>query len=269
MKLTSRASFLLIVTVAFNASIAQTLSTNNAEPESPSEKSDVPVLGYIGAGLSIANGSFNDYKVGNANQFYQYLTGDPTLKLDDGAIGFKYVSFGVISPMGKSKSFVFGAEFALILSHASRAISGTNHGLTSTGANMNFGMKMIDVSLRAGVKLDGKGSNISLEAGGGMAFMSGKIAVYGSGGNEWEQKGAYGNPIRGGLSLDFVVGKKLIINARMGYRILLIDEVHKDPTTGKKVSFYVNGTDGDIVKVDWSGKYASVGLGIVINSKKE
>ena len=221
-------------------------------------------LVYLGAGLSVANGTFNDYKVGNAKEFYQFLTGDPSLKLDDGAIGFKYFSLGVLGI--SSKGPVIGFELSYIAFHSTRAISGTNHSLVGTGADMHFGLKIVEMALRLGPKLDDKGSNISIEGAWEFGIMNGKIEQYGAGGGEWLQKGEFGMGYRAGLSMDLVLGKNFIANARIGYRSLKVEEGHKDPTSGKMVNFYAN-SDGDSLMVDWSGKYASVGLAFVMNSK--
>ena len=72
------------------------LSYRKTKPLTPSSQEASPNTKpiYISLGLSVANGSFNDYKVGNANQFYQFLLQDQSLKLDDGALGFKYLGIG-------------------------------------------------------------------------------------------------------------------------------------------------------------------------------
>jgi len=240
---------------------------NNAASDSTKRKiSSNPSVGYVGFGLSVANGSFNNYKVGNANQFYQFLLQDPTLKLDDGAIGFKYFTFGALSLREKT---VFGFEFNYVAFHPSHAIAGQNLSLTSgLGGSMHFGGRSLEITCRFGPKLNKNGANISLEIATLYGFMSGSISD--DSGNTWTEKGAYDSGLRGGLAIDFPVGKNLILFSRIGYRNLIIEEKHIDSTTGKSgYSFYANGNNGETVKVNWSGKYASLGMGVVIPSKKK
>lgn len=222
-------------------------------------------LAYLNFGLSVGNGSFNSYKIGNANQFYQFLLQDNSLDLDDGALGFKQFGFGALNIKPKT---VFGVELNLQLFHASHAIAGQNMSLNSgLNASMHFGLKAIDMAVRFGPRLSDDGANLSAEIGMLYGFMSGTIL---QGSDEWKQKGALGPGMRGGIALDVPIKNVFMIFARLGYRYMLIEENHVDEDTGKSgYTFYANGNDGDLVQVDWSGAYASIGLGIVLKGKKK
>jgi len=252
MKTVLSASLILIL-------ICSSLQAQEGESENVNKK-----LAYLNFGLSVANGSFNSYKIGNANQFYQFLLQDNSLELDDGALGFKQFGFGALNIKSKT---VFGVELNLQLFHASHAIAGQNMSLNSgLNASMHFGLKTIDMAARFGPKLSDDGANISAEIGMLYGFMSGTIL---QSSDEWKQKGAIGPGMRGGIALDVPIKNVLIVFARLGYRYMLIEENHVDPATGKSgYTFYANGNDGDLLQVDWSGAYASIGLGIALKKKK-
>src|SRR5688572_9708202 len=136
--------------------ICSSLHAQESEPANGNQK-----LAYLSFGLSVTNGSFNSYKVGNANQFYQFLLQDNSLELDDGALGFKQFGFGALN--FKSKT-VFGVELNLQLFHSSHAIAGQNMSLNSgLNASMHFGLRAIDMAVRFGPKLSDDGANLSAE----------------------------------------------------------------------------------------------------------
>jgi hypothetical protein len=51
---------------------------------------------------------------------------------------------------------------------------------------------------------------------------------------------------------------------------MTIDETHQDDNSDTGFSsFYVNGSSGETVKVDWSGLYMTLGASISINKKRK
>ncbi|MDL5048562.1 hypothetical protein QQ054_21340 [Oscillatoria amoena NRMC-F 0135] len=212
-------------------------------------------------GLSIVNGTFNSFKIGNVEQFYQHITGRTDVKLDDGAIGFRYVAFGY---RGATEKLIMGVDFRAVQTHQTQAIAGTNQGGTGFNAGMNFSATFLELAVIVGPNT--RGGCICLEVGPVSGFMSGAINIYSSPNQEYVQKGAFGAGLLAGLHLDFMLGKSFLINAKMGYRQLKIDESHEDGS-GELKTFYVNGQDGETVEVDWSGHYASVGISLVLALK--
>lgn len=214
----------------------------------------------VGAGISLAS----SYKRGNADQFYKYLSGNPALELDDGASGFKFLSLGFQSAVeGKT---MLGLEFQYVLTHPTRAIWGedTDYGFAT---RMYFSAKFLNIALKLGAPI-GKTSYFVFEPGMDLGFMNGKTGVYNSLANytqEWLESGAVGIGGHFAAGLDLSLGKSFIITTRAGYRYIKIDESHKDKSSSTGYSsFYANGKNGDIVKVDWSGFYANAGILLVL-----
>ena len=64
------------------------------------------------------------------------------------------------------------------------------------------------------------------------------------------------------------LGNVFVIALRAGYRFVKIDESHADASSDTGYStFYVNGVDGETLKVDWSGMYMTAGIILLLGKK--
>lgn len=213
----------------------------------------------LGGGFSLAN----SFKRGNADEFYSRISPDPSYKLDDGASGFKYLSMG-FQGANEGKALI-GMELQLVLTHASRAIWGQDTDL-GYATEVYFSAKFVNLAIKLGMPI-GSGYFI-IEPGLDMGLMNGKIGMYNSAASwtiETHEKGALGVGGHAAMGLDIPLGKSLSLTMRAGYRALKVEETHEDDSSSTGFSsYYVNGVDGETVKVDWSGMYANVGILLLI-----
>jgi len=119
----------------------------------------------------------------------------------------------------------------------------------------------------AGAINDKKNLFIVAQPGLCLGMMGGSVSV---GTNYYEESFAFG---LGGLfstGLDYWLGEHFIVNTRLGYRFISINETHRDPSssTGYK-TFYVNGSSGETVKVSWSGFFTTLGVAFVLDKKRK
>ena len=132
------------------------------------------------------------------------------------------------------------------------------------GMDIHFDGYFMNVTLDYLRGLDKKNKIfMAIEAGLDIGLISNNVTI-GSTMYPEAMSGGVGFHLAGGMDVE--LAKFLGMNARLGYRHLKTSDAHKDAssTTGYK-SFYVNGTDGETVKVDWSGVYFTVGLYLIIN----
>ena len=215
---------------------------------------------YLGAGTSL----YNTYKRGNLDEFWQMLNNDPSELVDNGSSGFFVFKIGLLlNPETLAKNWL-GAEVQLLMTN-SHAIWGTN--LFYGGRNeVYYSLTSFNIVMPYKRALDEK-SNVLLviEPGFDMGFMNGKISTTTG---VYDQAFTVGPGGHIATGMDLIIARSINVWGRVGYRILKVNEMHANPssTTGYS-SFYVNGLDGETVKVDWSGLFLSIGLDIMISLK--
>jgi len=216
----------------------------------------------------LIGGSFsllNSYKMGNLEEFWQYITRNPSIAAPLAATGILAVNMGSMSSLDSAGKNWMGVEGQFVSTSSSHTIWGTN--LFYGGKDeVYFNAKFINIVLSYGRILDTKNNLLLIiEPGLDIGLMGGKIIVNSK---IYEQSFAVGVGGHMAVGINYMFSKHIGATARLGYRFIKIDETHQDTssTTGYS-SFYANGKDGETVKVDWSGMYFTVGLVLSFNVK--
>ncbi len=169
---------------------------------------------FVGTGLSL----FNNYKIGNPNQFWKYLTSDNSafLKTKNFFYYFNIGTKGAIDSLNKNQ---IGTEIQFSRT-SKNAIYGLN--TNSTGrSEISFSAYFFDMSINYYRRLDRK-NNLFLivNPAVNIGFMNGLIYHAGvkyNEGNTYE----IGWQISSGI--DYFIAKKYGINFRFGHKQLQIN----------------------------------------------
>lgn len=237
-------------------------SAQNDRVESPAANSDEPTTLvsklFLGGGFSLVN----SYQMGNVLDFWRNVNSDNAEEIDQ-ATGFFVIRAGMLNQLGQKSWIGMDAQVIITPSHA---LWGTN---TFFGGRneVYFNALLMNVTLSYSHAMDQKGNVLfTLEPGLDIGTMNGSITIN----NEsYEQSLSFGLGGHGAVGLDFLIGKSMILNSRIGFRAISMDEVHEDSTSDTGYSsFYVNGTDGETVRVNWSGIYMTIGFSFAVNKTR-
>ncbi|WP_258105710.1 hypothetical protein [Marinoscillum sp. MHG1-6] len=211
----------------------------------------------LGGGFSL----FNRYNIGNALDFWRRVNGSNSEEIDQ-ATGMFYFGFSVLNQidernwLGVSDNIVIAADHALW---------GTN--LYFGGRNeMYFRAFMMNISMFYGRAFQDNGPLLLIiEPGLDIGMMNGGITLNN---NAYTVSPSFGLGGHGAIGFDYMIGENFILHSRLGYRFIKMDEAHEDSSSATGYSsFYVNGTDGETVKVDWSGAFFTIGASIAFNKE--
>ena len=216
---------------------------------------------FIGGGFSL----LNRYKIGNALDFWQNITGDPSREIAQ-STGFFIFRVGYLDQLTKNKKHWIGLNVQAVLT-PSHAIWGTQ--IFFGGKNeIYFKAFFANLALTYAIAVDPKkNALIIIEPGLDIGYMKGMITINNK---SYEQTRTFGVGWHGATGVDYLIGKNLMANFRVGYRSISIKETHEhaDSETGYQ-TFFVDGNDGETVKVDWSGLFVTIGVSGAINMKKK
>jgi hypothetical protein len=230
----------------------------SSEETSDTNNDDIKSKLYFGAGFSLVN----SYNIGNVLDFWQNMN-DDTRTIEQ-ATGFFIFKVGSLSKLNEKNWLGVECQFGMTPSHS---IWGTN--LFYGGRNeIYYSAMFLNIALSYAGALD-KNNKIFfvIEPGLDLGTMTGSVSINNY---YYEQSLTFGIGGHGAVGLDFIMGKNFTTNLRCGYRFMTIDETHQDDNSDTGFSsFYVNGSSGETVKVDWSGLYMTLGASISINKKRK
>ncbi|MFA6923709.1 MAG: hypothetical protein WC223_05585 [Bacteroidales bacterium] len=219
---------------------------------------NTPVF-YAGTGLSL----FNNYNIGNPNQFWKYITSDNSASLKTKTF-FYYFNIGTKGAIDSLNKNYLGTEIQFSKT-SKNAIYGLNTNNTGR-SEIIFGAYLFDITINYYRRLDRKNKLLLIISPAiNIGFMNGSIYHAGISYNEAH---TYEMGWQISTGINYFLIKKCGINFRFGYRKSQINEIHADSQsiTGSG-AFLTNNTDGNRVKVDWSGLYSTIGISILLNSK--
>lgn len=214
---------------------------------------------YIGASYSL----MNSYNIGNLLDFWQNINNDPNEEIGQ-ATGFFNFRLGLQSSSSKQKHWI-GSELQIIIT-PSHALWGTN--LFYGGKNeVYYKAFFSNICLYFGFAVDPKSKMVLIiEPGLDIGTMTGAFSTTTS---YYKQGLTVGLGGHGALGIDYHFLENLSANFRIGYRYIKINEMHEDKNSDTGYStFYVEGSSGETVKVDWSGTYMTIGFTLSFNSQK-
>jgi len=215
---------------------------------------------YIGAGYSFVN----SYAIGNLLDFWQNRpNNDPNEEIEQatGIFSFRMGMQNCIS----QKHWV-GTELQIVIT-PTHALWGTN--LFYGGRNeIYYRAYFANICLTYGYAIDRNSKMlIVFEPGLDIGTMTGTISTTT---DYYEQAFSVGLGGHGALGLDCRCTNNMSANIRIGYRFIKLDEMHKDESSSTGYStFYVEGTSGETVEVDWSGSYMTIGITFSSNTKRK
>jgi hypothetical protein len=214
----------------------------------------------LGTGRSFVN----SYNVGNLNDFYQNLSGDPTEKCDAGAPVLMTFHFGFRNCIDTSMKNWFGVDMQFVKT-APHAIWGSTV-YYGGGIDLHFDGFFMNIPLTYMHAIDSKKHIfLAAEPALDMGLIDGGVYI---GDTTYTEAMSFGAGFHIAAGIDYM-GKWFGANARLGYRHLKTPEVHyNDKSTTGYSSFYVNGASGETVKVDWSGVYFNIGIYLAIDRKQ-
>ncbi len=236
------------------------------EEKKPALKIKPKTFFVIGGGLSVSN----KFAVGNAEQSYEYLTGNDGTTMNQGTTGFDYVTIGMETRNGK---MAIGVNVSYDL-YSSHALWGTT-AQYGYGVNVHYQPQIFSSSIKIGGALIDRGMKstmVYIEPALLLAKMNGLIGTYNSINgdvHEVTESGAFNLGWSAALDIDVPIMKAMNIELRAGYRSLIIPETHADATsaTGYKSYYVTNSTSSGLVKVNFSGVFATVGVNFLIGKK--
>jgi len=222
----------------------------------------------LGTGLSL----MNSYAVGNLNTFFERVTGDPTRPCDAGSPALMTFNFGFRNCMDTTGKNWFGIDMQFDIT-SPHAIWGSEVQFGG-GPDVHFDGFFINIPFTYFHALDQKKHLfLAIEPALDMALIDGSIYIpssYNGVDTAYTEALSFGFGYHIAAGLDYHLGKILGINARLGYRHLKTPEVHyNDKSTTGFSSFYVNGVDGETVKIDWSGVYFTIGAYLSLDKKSK
>lgn len=217
----------------------------------------------LGTGRSF----INSYNVGNLNNFLQRMAKDPTITANAGSPALMMFNFGLRSCMDTIGKTWFGVDLQLVKT-APHAIWGSCVYYGSGSVEMHFDGFFMNIPITYLRGVDQKNNLLlAIEPALDMALIGGDVYV-----NNYTYTEAlsFGAGFHLAVGFDYSLGKYLGINARVGYRYLKTPEMHtNDQSNTGYSSFYVNGVDGETVKVDWSGTFLTVSAYLAFDRKSK
>ncbi|MFC2111211.1 hypothetical protein ACFLQ5_02030 [Bacteroidota bacterium] len=216
---------------------------------------------YFGGGYSL----MNRYKIGNALEFWQRVNGDNSEVIDQ-ASGFFILKLGYLDNIDKNKTHWLGMDGQIVIT-PSHALWGTTLGFGFRN-EIHFKAMFMNIALQYGYAMDkNKNALFIIEPGLDLGTMTGTISINNT---YYEQSSAFGVGGHFAIGVDYFINKNFTANFRLGYRGVSINETHRDENseTGYS-SFYVNGKNGENVKVNWSGIYSTMGVCLSLNKKRK
>ncbi|MBI4419780.1 MAG: hypothetical protein HY560_03075 [Gemmatimonadetes bacterium] len=202
--------------------------------------------------LQAATSGRNAYKIGNLKTFLENRAGRPVTlgtawALMGGSLGLQFP--GTQNRVGLEVQFTATQPDAI----ATFSVFG--------GYNVFLKASFLNVAMPISLGFDPRGRlALVLEPGLDIGIMGGTMSFSGDP-NTYTQSAAAGVGGHGAAGIDVMLGDHFGFVTRIGYRYLQIPETHRNSgsSTGYS-SFYVSGSSGETVKVDWSGSYMMAGL---------
>ncbi|MDD5571015.1 MAG: hypothetical protein PHD97_07640 [Bacteroidales bacterium] len=220
---------------------------------------NTPVF-FAGAGFSV----FNNYNIGNPDDFWKFLTSDNSAFLKTKPF-FYYLNIGTKGAIDSLNKNHIGTEIQFSKT-SKKAIYGSN--ASNTGrSEVIFNACFFNMTINYYRRLDRKNKLfLIINPAINIGFMGGTIYRTGT---SYSEANTYEMGWQVSTGIDYFLEKKYGINFRFGYRQLEINEIHADPQSPIGSSaFLTNNTDGNRVNVDWSGLYSTIGISVLLNSKK-
>jgi hypothetical protein len=238
-----------------NQNVGNTVNnqTTHYDPAAPVMKFNIGISGTY----------FKRNESDNLLLYWRYKNQNNNLDLGGNQRCFS-LNLSMCSPMGGTKRNWFGATLQLAFT-PSNAISASNiyNGLLN---EIKLNTFYYNIIMFYGHSLNHKKNLIVIfEPALDLAMMSGSIKVDGT---SYKESGMSGGS-HFALGLDWIISKRILASFRAGERFMKIKEEHEDKTLSSGFgSFYVNPQiNNDLVSVNWSGPFASIGLSYSLYGK--
>jgi hypothetical protein len=166
------------------------------------------------------------------------------------------------SPLGHSQRNWIGDEVFLTFFPKSTIVAVNEfHGKNE----INLDLVSFSIIIFYGHTINYKKNLIALiEPGISGGFLNGNFRLFEE---DYKVDNMSGINLHLALGLDWIISKHFQANLRFGHRFMNIDEIHKSPL-GYYSSFYINpGVSEDLLKINWSGNYVSLGFAFSVNTK--
>lgn len=224
----------------------------------------------VGTGFSL----MNKYKVGNVNEFLQYVedyNGYESRPADDGAPGIMTFDIGFRTAMDTAGKNWLGAGMQFVKT-AQHAIWGSMVAYGG-GFDVHWDGFFMNVPISFFHAVDSKNHFfVAVEPALDMGLISGNICIpsfYNGVDTNYTEPMSFGAGFHIAGGVDYV-GKFFGVNTRLGYRYLKTPEVHyNDKSDTGYSAFYANGKNGETVKVDWSGLFFDIGIYLALDRKNQ
>ena len=240
-----------------NQNVGNTVNnqTNHFDPTAPEMKFNI----------GISETYFKRNESDNLILFWQHLNGrDPSLEMN-GNPRFFTVNLGMSSALGGTKRNWFGTIFRLNFT-PSDAISASK---TYNGAlnEIKLNTFIMSIIMFYGHTIDHKKNLILIfEPGIDIGMMNGTIKIDTS---TYKVSATSNFSYHLATGLDWNISKRIMASLRVGQRFMQIKEAHESGLSKYGYSsFYVDyPANKDLVKVNWSGSYVSIGLSYSLYGK--
>lgn len=215
---------------------------------------------YVGAFASVNN----SYARGNLDEFWQFINQDPDIIPNSGSAAFFAFDIGTRVPIKEDRIFSdVGWSF---IKPATHAIWGTN--LYYGGRNeVVFEPFFWSITLSYNQAIDKKNHLfVMIEPGLDLAFMKGHINTS-TNYLEFKNNFGLGWHLEGGIN--YMLSKNFGFAIRAGARFIKVDAMYINESSSTGYSQpYIDASNSELLKVDWSGAYVSFGLTAFIRTRK-
>jgi hypothetical protein len=208
--------------------------------------------------IRISFGLRGDYFIRNPSDdlltFWRYYTGNNNAQIGGNPFSIPVIMRATFTVGSTGRNWL-GDEVQINVMPRN-AINAVKTGDTS---EIKLGNSYVSIILFYGHTLNHKKNVAAIfEPGLDLSMMNGFIMIHN---NTFKQDLNFGMGYHLALGLDWVISKRLTADLRMGYRSMMVQEMHRDPNSSTGfTTFYVPGTQEKLLDVSWKGPYASVGL---------
>ncbi len=237
----------------------------NAEADYPAEERPLTAYEMAGSMLAVkfSTGITADYFILNKDQdlqkLWQLATGNNKAELGGNPLNIPIlIKMGLI--LGKSARNWLGDELQLIITPQD-AIYATAYDGTYEIKLRNF---YYNITMFYGRAINHKKNLLAMiEPGVDLTFMSGYMKFNNT---KYLISGNLGTGFHIATGADWIISRRLMVNGRVGYRMLKVKESHEKEDGSSSGYFYAPGTT-DQLKIRWNGPYASLGLFFSVYTK--